>query len=295
MESSQERWWVQLPNGAIDGPFAPEKVVSGWKGGKIPPGSAFSNSKRGPWWPIRQCVGNLNQGSRPEEISNPVKPTAAEPNVSPTPELDSPPPLPISKWYIARSGEREGPFTEQEVEKRFRAGAVDRDDLVWTKGMTEWVRAGEVEALADLFVLPGCETSLPPPLPPPTSFAPPVSKMNSTTSGSSAPAKRRGTSPVAWVLLAALVLGGVAGPALFHLVSRSGGGYYLIPKRNVGYADTFISVDTIISRYNNQGLGPKDPVLEYLANQLEQRGAISSRKRTWNEVGDAVRDSLPDR
>jgi hypothetical protein len=115
------------------------------------------------------------------------------------------------------------------------------------------------------------------------------------SAGAPEPTARRKTSPLAWAALALLLVGVIVLPALFHLIEGDSG-YELIPKRSIGYADTFSTVDDIVNRYNKRRLGsPQDPVLEYLVSQLERRGLIESRKRTWSEFGDTLRDSLPDR
>lgn len=73
---------------------------------------------------------------------------------------EGPPPLPQSpKFYAAIDGERAGPFDEAALRQHIESGQVTRDTLVWTQGMDDWAKAGDVEAVAKHF------GSTPPPLP----------------------------------------------------------------------------------------------------------------------------------
>lgn len=73
---------------------------------------------------------------------------------------EGPPPIPQSpEFYAAIDGEQAGPFDEAELRSRIESGQVTRDTLVWSQGMDDWARAGDVEAVAKHF------GSTPPPLP----------------------------------------------------------------------------------------------------------------------------------
>ncbi|KGM32118.1 DUF4339 domain-containing protein, partial [Inquilinus limosus] len=73
----------------------------------------------------------------------------------------APPPLPGSEAYhVAIDGKQSGPFPAAQLQGLVRDGRLTRDSLVWTQGMANWSKAGEVSALATLF------TDQPPPLPP---------------------------------------------------------------------------------------------------------------------------------
>ena len=65
-------------------------------------------------------------------------------------------------WHIAENGETKGPFSRASLGRQAQTGGLTRDTLVWSAGMTGWVKAGETPELADLF------TVMPPPPPPPT-------------------------------------------------------------------------------------------------------------------------------
>jgi len=72
----------------------------------------------------------------------------------------TPPPLPLAPtWHIAEGGQSVGPFSPAQLAQAVAAGRIAQDTLVWTVGMSEWLSASSVEALAGLFA------PQPPPLP----------------------------------------------------------------------------------------------------------------------------------
>lgn len=80
---------------------------------------------------------------------------------------DSPPPLPLlgsdsdaepaetdradRVWQYAKGGKTLGPVREAELVKALRLNHIDATTLVWTVGMSEWMPAGKVDALARYF------------------------------------------------------------------------------------------------------------------------------------------------
>jgi hypothetical protein len=52
-----------------------------------------------------------------------------------------------SEWYVARDGERFGPFTSDEMSAGVRNGELRREDFVWHAGLAEWQRAKDVPGL----------------------------------------------------------------------------------------------------------------------------------------------------
>jgi membrane protease subunit (stomatin/prohibitin family) len=72
----------------------------------------------------------------------------------------APPPIPQEpKYFVAIDGKQAGPFDTAALRQRIESGAVTKETLVWTEGMTDWAAAREVGAVARLF------GSTPPPLP----------------------------------------------------------------------------------------------------------------------------------
>ncbi|MBI6628801.1 SPFH domain-containing protein [Pontibaca salina] len=72
-----------------------------------------------------------------------------------------PPPPPVERvWHIAEQGQSRGPFSRADLGRMAADGSLSRETHVWTPGQDGWLRAGEVDELAQLF------TVMPPPPPP---------------------------------------------------------------------------------------------------------------------------------
>jgi len=136
MTGASTQWWIRLSNGKIRGPFVAAKVVRAWRTGQVPADACFGTSAVGPWLPIQQCA-------------------AAE--VPPTP-----PPIPQAAWFFVKNGVRNGPLNEAKLKTLALIGDLAIDDLVWTKGMASWSRAGDTPQLSHVFDSGGLT---PPPIP----------------------------------------------------------------------------------------------------------------------------------
>lgn len=67
---------------------------------------------------------------------------------------DGPPPLPpaqIQFWY-AEGQQQRGPVTLDQLKALIQQGRVNKQTLVWRKGMPGWIAAGEADDIAVLFV-----------------------------------------------------------------------------------------------------------------------------------------------
>lgn len=87
----------------------------------------------------------------------------AAPGAVPAQNNDGPPPLPpaqIQFWY-AEGQQRRGPVTLDQLKALIQQGRVNKQTLVWRKGLANWTVAGEVDDLAVLFV----PTDRPPEIP----------------------------------------------------------------------------------------------------------------------------------
>ena len=72
-----------------------------------------------------------------------------------------PPPLPGSVCYLlAFNGQQYGPYNMQQMQQMAQSGQINAQTLVWAQGMPQWVAAGSVAELAQLFM------ATPPPMPP---------------------------------------------------------------------------------------------------------------------------------
>lgn len=50
----------------------------------------------------------------------------------------------MSDYWVARQGEKHGPYPEDQVRKNYASGGVLPTDLVWTDGMADWKAAAQV-------------------------------------------------------------------------------------------------------------------------------------------------------
>lgn len=72
----------------------------------------------------------------------------------------APPPPPVEHvWHVAENGQTKGPFSKADMGRMAGAGEIARETYVWTAGQDGWLRAEDVQELAQLF------TILPPPPP----------------------------------------------------------------------------------------------------------------------------------
>ncbi|MDD9724936.1 SPFH domain-containing protein [Roseovarius sp. SK2] len=87
----------------------------------------------------------------------PWGPSAHQPSQSASP---APPPPPVEHvWHIAENGQTHGPYSKAALGRMASDGKLTRDSHVWTAGQDGWLKAGDVQELAQLF------TILPPPPP----------------------------------------------------------------------------------------------------------------------------------
>jgi membrane protease subunit (stomatin/prohibitin family) len=71
-----------------------------------------------------------------------------------------PPPQPDKVWHLAENGQTKGPFSKAALGRMTSDGGMTRETLVWTPGQDGWMKADDVDEMAQLF------TVLPPPPPP---------------------------------------------------------------------------------------------------------------------------------
>ena len=77
----------------------------------------------------------------------------------------TPPPLPQqSTYFLYVNGQQTGGQTVSMIQQLILQGSVNRDTLVWTQGMANWVAAAQVPTLAGLFMTPPPIAT--PPVPP---------------------------------------------------------------------------------------------------------------------------------
>ena len=50
-------------------------------------------------------------------------------------------------WFFVNQGQASGPLSDAQIRALAAAGTIDRSALVWTDGMAEWGKAGEIPEL----------------------------------------------------------------------------------------------------------------------------------------------------
>jgi GYF domain 2 len=55
--------------------------------------------------------------------------------------------MPDRFWFFAAEGKQQGPYPEPQFRELLARGSIRADTLVWTEGMANWQRAGEVPGL----------------------------------------------------------------------------------------------------------------------------------------------------
>lgn len=71
----------------------------------------------------------------------------------------TPPPIATPMYNVVVNGTSTGPYSIGALSQMVASGSLDEDTLVWTKGMSDWTKAGEAEELKELF------TNMAPPIP----------------------------------------------------------------------------------------------------------------------------------
>ena len=64
----------------------------------------------------------------------------------------TPPPIPTVAYYVAVNGQATGPFDMSVLAQMAATGQLTASSLVWKTGMAQWVKAGTVDELKNLFV-----------------------------------------------------------------------------------------------------------------------------------------------
>ncbi|MEO8588021.1 MAG: DUF4339 domain-containing protein [Flavobacteriales bacterium] len=75
----------------------------------------------------------------------------------------------MTKYHIHNGQQQEGPFDKEEL----RAKVIKPTTLVWYEGASDWIEAGKIDELKDLFTVPPPLKASPPPLGAPVSAPPP--------------------------------------------------------------------------------------------------------------------------
>ncbi len=100
-------------------------------------GAQIGGAQAGPWGAVpQQNHGQQNYGAAQQQA-----PAA-------------PPPPPVEKvWHVAANGAATGPFGRGHLGRMVSEGSLTRETLVWTPGLSGWLKAEEVTELAQLFTI----------------------------------------------------------------------------------------------------------------------------------------------
>lgn len=101
-----------------------------------------------------QMAGMMNSFG---QQAQPQQPQQAPPMPGGTPV---PPSMPSVQYMVAINGQQYGPYNMQQMQQMAQSGQINAQVLVWAQGMPQWIAAGSVPELAQLF------GATPPPMPP---------------------------------------------------------------------------------------------------------------------------------
>lgn len=65
-----------------------------------------------------------------------------------------PPPIPTTAYHVAVNGQATGPFDLTTLQQMAASGQLTADSLVWTAGMAQWEKAGNIEEMRFFFIPP---------------------------------------------------------------------------------------------------------------------------------------------
>lgn len=63
----------------------------------------------------------------------------------------TPPPVPNALYYVAVNGQATGPYDISTLKQMMTTGQFTSENLVWKSGMAEWVKAGTIDEMKQLF------------------------------------------------------------------------------------------------------------------------------------------------
>ena len=182
-------------------------------------------------------------------------------------------------YYLYLNDEQKGPYTLGQIQAMWRGGIITGNTLYWQEGFPDWVPLSSI-----LHVI---EPPVTPVQTPPSS----VATQGPSTSNVTPPSYLIRNVVACIILLLFLLSFG-----FFHIV-RTGSGITIVPKAHFTFSSTVISLDDIIDRYNNRSFHDafsRDDIYDNLDRELERRGYITTRKRTWKEIEEETRRNMPD-
>ena len=68
-----------------------------------------------------------------------------------TQDVNEIPQIPSVDYYLAISGKRQGPFSQEIIENKINTGVINERTLIWKKGLKQWIRLGEFSDFQHIF------------------------------------------------------------------------------------------------------------------------------------------------
>jgi hypothetical protein len=101
--------------------------------------------KAGRWIPLEDLLHDQAHVLEPTISDDIAVAAPAEP------DGQTPPPLPVEeRFYVARDGQKQGPYTVSVLRQLYSAGLIGRDDLAWKEGLSTWSSLGSLVSLPAL-------------------------------------------------------------------------------------------------------------------------------------------------
>jgi hypothetical protein len=79
---------------------------------------------------------------------------------------NTPPPAPVSQYYVAVNGQQSGPFSVAQLQQLAQQGQINMQTLVWKQGMAGWEPIANVAEVASALMPPTPPVPPVPPVPP---------------------------------------------------------------------------------------------------------------------------------
>lgn len=109
---------------------------------------------------VGSAIGQNLAGNMSNMMGNVTRPGMQQPV--------TPPPVSSVMYHVAVNGHPTGPFDIATLAQMAVAGSFSKDSLVWTVGMAQWSKAGDIEGLKSIF------SQTPPPISNDESGMPPI-------------------------------------------------------------------------------------------------------------------------
>ena len=113
--------------------------------------------------PAGMMTGMMMGGAMGGQMANMMKQMGNMTTQQMNNQMNTPPPVPTISYMVATNGQQSGPYNMQQLQQLAQNGQLTSQTYVWKQGMANWIPAGQVQELANLFppAIPGM-----PPTPP---------------------------------------------------------------------------------------------------------------------------------